>query len=311
MIYKKDYPYVFARTSAKKAKLYSKEEYQEMAKMTASEIVERMQSTNYAESINKFESEKEGADLVEAAVNHSLMEEYEQIRDMCPPGLKKTVDMLSERHRVEDLRAFLRWKKGNRESSLKEVVASLSDLSSNPSIEQVLENLSLEEYDEAAKSEQAQGAITKQYFTRLEESAESDTVRALMEDLVAEQDLPNLARMLRHNADEEKINQSLIRQETYSEIGKPESTEQMLETLQQEMSIEASNIKQLERKLRARTLRKGAKMLHEKPLKAEPIIGYILAKESECENLSKMAQASETQGPGEAQETIAERLVLP
>ncbi|EHK00557.1 putative RNA-processing protein, partial [Candidatus Haloredivivus sp. G17] len=53
----KDYPYMYARTSAKKAKLYKERDYEKLLKMDVNEISRKMEEGEYSKEINEFGSE--------------------------------------------------------------------------------------------------------------------------------------------------------------------------------------------------------------------------------------------------------------
>ena len=65
-----------------KSKLLQEEDYQKLLKMKLPEIIKFLEETEYKKSIDELALSLRGLDLIEAALNKSLAEFFNKIRQM-------------------------------------------------------------------------------------------------------------------------------------------------------------------------------------------------------------------------------------
>jgi V/A-type H+-transporting ATPase subunit C len=71
--------YVNARVRARRAKLFSDEDYRKLVRMGPGEIARFMEETEYESEINALGSRHDGVDLIEYALNRNLAKHFDDL----------------------------------------------------------------------------------------------------------------------------------------------------------------------------------------------------------------------------------------
>lgn len=316
------YPYVNARVRAMRSKLLSSNEYNKARNMSLAEINEFLQQNAYRDAINEYANEYDGADLLEIALRQNLANTYRKLIDISPETVQTLLSAYFQKFDVENIKILCRDKLNNKETNLSGLLVPTDqfdeqDLKTmqDQSVEEILAQVTLGE-DEPVSAvltdltdlEAIEQELDRRYYERLQETADrlpKDGNR-FQEFLALELERRNIGvilRMLRHEYDRQDIEDELIPMPAAADQGLietllgSENYEEALETLKQDdigSFIENDDLAQVERALDRYKLDQGTTMLHKHPLSINPILGYMISKEAEIENLRIIMQAKRT-----------------
>ena len=325
----KDYPYMYARVSAKRAKLYDPSEYENLLKMGPNEISRKMEEGAYQKDINQLGSNYDGVQLAELALAKNLAREMSELVEMADGKLKKVIEIYLRKYDVLTLKRILRAKKTGEDENIDDYLTPVGGIS-----QEKLEELSEKTFDEIRDSivfkdslvdyqdyvggvedlSQIETALDQAYYDELDKLAEKTGNSNLRKFITQEVEYENLKMALRLKKYE--ISKSDIRERLLSaKNGK--KVEEVLERdfddamdyVVSELSLDVEKrLEEVEKAIEVHRLENALRMLHTQPLSLSSILAYVVAKITEIKNLRMLIRAKET--GIQNQDTIRKQLVL-
>lgn len=319
MILKRDYPYMYARVSAKKAKLLEKNDYENLLKMQPNEIARNLEERDYKKEINDLGAQHDGVELVELALMRNLSRTMTELVEISPESLKPVINTYLRRYDLLSLKRLLRWKKGGEVNNIESFMVpvgrySIDELKelSEKSFEEICESISFPEsdmdYQSCVKGEtdlkKIERNLDRMYYTevqRMSKGVGSKWFDKFMSEEITYENLKIALRLKKYGLSEEEIREWLVSQETDSivdEVLRAENIDEALEIVKgSELTdglTQDENIEEVEHALEVARLQSAVKSLHVEPLSATSILGYVVAKLIEVKNLRMLIRAKET-----------------
>ncbi|MFB6100149.1 MAG: V-type ATPase subunit [Candidatus Nanohalobium sp.] len=325
----KDYPYMYARVSAKRAKLYDSSDYENFLKMGPNEISRKMEEGAYKEDINKLGSMYDGVQLAELALAKNLAREMSDLVEMADGKLETVIETYLRKYDVLTLKRILRAKKSGKES-FEEFLVPVGGIS--PEKLEELKDMEFEQVKDAIVfrdskvdyQEYIKGAETLAEIESGLDQAYYDELTALsrevgngaLGDFVAEEveyeNLKMALRMKRYEIPQDEIEKRLLTSKNGRKVEEVinRDFEDALEYVISELGLEVEpQIESVEHAIEVHRLENALRMLHTQPLSLSSILGYVVAKMTEVKNLRMLLRAKET--GIQNQDTIRKQLVLP
>lgn len=324
----RDYPYMYARVSAKRAKLYEPSDYENMLKMGPNGISRKMEEGAYKEDINQLGSNYDGVKLVELALAKNLAREMTELTEMADGNLQRVLKTYLRRYDILTLKRILRAKKAGEEKIddyltpvggiSEEKLQELKDKEYEKVKESIVFKESTIDYQEYIEGAESLGEIEKgldqAYYDELNNLADkfnSQNLRNFILEEIEYENLKIVLRMKKYDLSEEEIRNRLL---TARNGRKVESLIQMdfeeaLEYVISELNLDVeTRLESVEHAIEVHRLENALRMLHTQPLGLSSILGYVVAKITEVKNLRMLLRAKET--GIQNQETIRKQLVL-
>lgn len=308
----KDYPYMFARVSAKKKKLLTERDYDNLLKMEVNDISRKMEEGSYKQEINELGAEFDGADLIERALNLNLSNTYENLVKIASEDARPVIRVYLRRFDIINIKRIVRWKKSDQTQEIQHILYPIGTLGlefdeiREKSTEEIIESLDFEyskvnygsELEDCEGLKEIEACLDRLYSEELRSLAkESDSkeFKNFVQREQLNQDLKIALRMKKYDVERENILERLLNHEEELEnVLNAENFEEALETAEEIVEISADNLEDFEHKMEKRRLENALRSLHREPLGISSVIGYIVAKQIEVENLRIIARAKET-----------------
>lgn len=333
MVLERDYPYMYARVSAKKAKLLERNDYENLWKMQPNAIARKLEEGDYKKDINQLGSDHDGVELVELALMRNLSRTMSHLTEISPESLKPVLNAYLRRYDIMSFKRLLRWKKGGEKNNIHDFLLpvgrySMEDFKelSEKSFEEICEEIKFPDseidyqsvIDPEADIREIERELDRQYYRELQQV--SDTVGSQWFDRFVNQELEyeNLKvalRLKKYGVDQEQIREWLVTDEvtsTLEQVIEAESLEEAIKVVKDSGKIEEVNgdnsLEEIEHSLEVARLNRALRNLHIEPLGATSILGYIIAKITEVKNLRMLIRAKET--GIQNMETIKRNLVI-
>lgn len=314
----RDYPYMSARVSAKKAKLLEQSDYENLLKMQPNEIARRLGEGEYQEDIDELGSKYEGARLVELALTRNLSRTLSDLVDMSPETLQKTITVYLRRYDILSLKRLLRWKKSGEKGSIENLLTPVGSYSygelkelSNKNIEEIIESIRFKDSDidysdyleEKEEVSEIETALDQAYFDELgllADSAKNDDLKEFIQNEMEYQNIRIALRLKKYGISNEEIRKRML------EIDNGKIVEKVIEAQDFEAAIEvvkdsgllperaSKDLEDIEHEMEVKRLSEALLTFHKEPLGITPIIGYVVAKITEVRNLRMLIRAKDT-----------------
>lgn len=329
--FQKDYPYMYARMSAKRAKLLDRQDYENMLKMQPNQIAKKLGEGDYSDEIDDLGSRYDGAELVELALNRNLSNTMQHITGIAPESLSKVVNAYLRKYDIMTLKRILRWKKGGEKEEIKDLFTPVSSYGfeelaelAQKDFDDIVDDIDfpdsetdyqsyLEGKTELSDIEQA---LDKAYYDELGKLAENVRSRPFQNFIKEEMEHENLRTVLRlkkYDLSPDEIRENLSNGEKSSlveEVLRANDLEGAMQVINESdrAEVDEEDLEDLEKALETQRLQNALRMLHTEPLGITSILGYIVAKVIEVQNLRMLIRAKETEIQN--LETIRKNLVL-
>ncbi len=308
----KDYPYMYARVSAKKKKLYTERDYDNFLKMKVNDISRKMEEGSYKTEINELGGEYNGAELIEKALNLNLANTYENLLKVASDDAKPIIRVYLRRFDIINIKRIIRWKETDHSEKIEHILYPIGTLGLSfeeireDSVEEIIEGLNFEnsrvdyqdEIQECETLKEIEACLDRLYSEELRDLAKasgSKEFQKFVKDEQFNQDLKIALRLKRYDVEKDKILERLYNHEDeLEELLEAESFEKALETAEELTELDAENMEEFEQELDRDRLQRALNALHREPLGLSSTIGYIVAKEIEIENMRMIARAKET-----------------
>ena len=322
----KDYPYMYARTSAKKAKLYRERDYEKLLKMDVNEISRKMEEGEYSKEINEFGSEFNGADLIERALNRNLANTFEHLLKISSEDAKPIIKAYIRRFDIINYKRIIRWKQTDQSEEVQHILYPIGTMGlsfekiTEASLEEIIEQIEFKnskidyrsKVSECGEPEEVEKCLEKAYKQEIREIASSTNSKEFQRFVETEQlyqEIEIALRLKKYDVPQEKIMERLSSdKEELKPILDAKDIKSAIEEAEKLTGASGKNLEELEHSIEQRRLEEALATLHREPLGLSSVIGYLVAKTIEIENLRMIARAKET--GIQNQDTIRENLVI-
>lgn len=309
-----EYPYTYARVSAMKSKLLKLQDYDKLQKMGMSDIIKFLSENEYKSEIEKFGVRMNGIELIEFSLLENTSSTYNKLKRICDPELIEIINTYLLRNDIHNLKTILRGKvigKSNSEISALLLTAtrhskSFFDMLVNEtSIEKItakfvflnkekLKN-ALSNFKDSKSLIQLENLLDKYMFEEMFDLA--NKVKGTINDFLrAEINGANyklILKMKYNKQDSKDIIPLLIRPKRSTLILVEKTYHDILKELKKTYPEISEDLLKAESTIDKKTITTVSKLLHQRPLTADIIIGYLFAKEIETRNLRLIIKAKE------------------
>jgi V/A-type H+-transporting ATPase subunit C len=342
-----NYEYVTARVRSRRARLFDEDDYRKLTRMGTGEIARFMEESEYETEMNALGSRHSGVDLIEYALNRNLAANFDDLlrwadgklydyvarylRKFDAWNVKTTLrGIYSDADRTEVEDDFIRAGEFGEErhtrlldaGSMEEAVEATRGTMFHGPLE-----AALEVYDESNELVPLENAVDRAFYGHLLDDLPEEPGRATelyIEFLRAEIDFRNLRNAFRlaySGADIDPADYYIAGGRLFDEgdlrqlAGNPDELaarvrespygddlDEALDALER-----AESLIGFENALDAALLEYSEQLSSRYPLSVCPVLGYVLAKEREIDNIRAIARGREA---GLSEEEINEELVI-
>lgn len=313
----KEYPYMYARVSAKRAKLLDSSDYEKLLKMQPNEIARFLEEREYREAIDELAAKYDGVELVELGLNRNLSNTLAHLVEISPEPLKKVINAYLRKYDIISLKRLLRWKKGGQQDSINALFIPAGSLSfetleemSEKSFEEIVDSIGFRDsrvdYQDYLEGKQElreiEAALDQAYYDELEMIAgetRNDRFKRFLKKELEYENLRTALRLKKYGFNAEDIENHLGNRngsDLVEEVMEAENIDRAIEILREHGRAEESEdrLEDVEHALNVERLQDALQMLHIEPLGMTSILGYIIAKIVEVNNLRVLVRAKET-----------------
>lgn len=308
----RDYPYMYARVSARRAKLLDRNDYEDLLKMDVNEIANRLAEGDYGREIDELGSEYSGEELVELAANRNLANTMAKLIEISPSPLENVISVYLRRYDIETLKRILRWKKNGSKENLSDLLMPVSrfgfeDLKEMMEMEyeELLEEIEFRnsEIDYSDRVEdletlvEIENALDQAYIDELqilEERVGSMHFSRFIRDEIEYEAVRTALRLKNNNIEKEDIIEKVPQNGTkiVTAIADANNVQEAMDMLVEEnKATRQDTLEQFEHAMQVERLRKALTMLHTEPLGMTSVLGYVVAKVIEVKNIRTLVQA--------------------
>lgn len=314
-----DHPYMYARVSAKRAKLLERNDYENLLKMEPNEIARNLEERDYQKDINQLGSRHDGVELVELALMRNVSRSMSELVEIAPESLEPVINSYLRRYDLLSIKRLLRWKRGGEKNSIEDFLVpvgrynyeELKDLS-NKEFEEICQLIEFPDSDidycsrvkPDQEINQIEKALDRAYYEEMDLVAEKVGSKWFERLVKQEAEIENLKialRLKKYGTEPEEIREwmitdrltgvveDVITAENFNDVRKIIKNSDLVEISEREDTVE-----EIEHSLEVERLRRALRNLHIEPLGATSILGYITAKLIEIKNLRMLIRAKET-----------------
>ncbi|MFB6147480.1 MAG: V-type ATPase subunit, partial [Candidatus Nanohaloarchaea archaeon] len=324
-----DYPYMYARVSAKRAKLLDTSDYENLVKMQPNEIARNLGEGEYRQEIDELGARYDGVELVELALTKNLSRTLSHLSTISPPELEEVMNVYLRRYDLISIKRLLRWKKSDRSIDIEDLMVPAGSID-----RETLEELKQMEFDEIVGSvsfsdslvsygsyiegeqelREIENSLDKAYYEELHELSDRIESQHFSRFIRKELEFENLRTVLRlkkYGRGYDDIEPYLVARNgsgLVEEAGRAEDLDEALDIVRREKEVEGDRLEDIEQALEVQRLEEALTMLHAEPLGITSILGYVVAKIIEVKNLRMLIRAKET--GIQNLETIRKNLVM-
>ncbi len=337
--------YVNARVRARRAALFSDDEYRKLVRMTPSEIARYMEESEYEREINELGARHSGVDLIEYALNRNLAKHFDDLLRFSEGQIYDLIARYLRKFDAWNVKTVLRgvYSGASGESIETDLIQAgefdetlLDRLLEASTIEDVITVLegtifgepleaAFEEFEDNGVLVPLENAVDRIFYEELlGELPSGEPVELYKEFLEAEIDFRNAINALRLARSGAEIDPSayfidggklfkardldaLVNnpEELISRIRDSQYGKELSEPLD---SLEsADSLIEFERALESVLLKYSRRLGNVHPLSVCPVVAYILMKEREVENIRAIARGREA---GLSETEIEQELVI-
>lgn len=314
----RDYPYMYARISAKRKKLLDQSDYENLLKMEANGIARNLEEGAYKKDIDELGSEYEGIELVELALMRNLSRTMSKLVEIAPESLEPVIKTYLRRYDILSLKRLLRWKHGGERQKLENLLVPVGDYSveelkelSEKSFEEIVKSIDFEDAQVDYKSfidaeedlRKIERNLDRAYYQDLDKMSErvgGMWFEKFVDEEIEYENLKIALRLKKKGVERDQIEEWLVsdlRSKHLENVLKAGSYEDAVSYIVGEGLIESRNggeLEDVEHCLEVARLDRAMTSQHTEPLGATSILGYITAKMIEVKNLRMLLRAKET-----------------
>ncbi len=327
-----EYPYMYARISAKRAKLLDRQDYENFLKMQPNEIAKNLGEGAYRTEIDELGARYDGVELVELALNRNLSSTMTHLCKIAPESLENVINAYLRKYDIMSLKRLLRWKKGGEEGNIDDLLVPMGSFSreelgrlSERSFEEIKEQICfpgsgvkyqerVQDADSLSEIERELDATYREELEMLATEVDSSMFKRFIEDELEYENIRTALRLKKYEFSDTEIRDYLANGKVSKLVEQIISSSDIEEAMEAVVSssrtggVDEDRLEDLEHALEVERLQKSLRMLHTEPLGITSILGYIIAKIIEVKNLRMMIRAKET--GIQNRETIRKNLVM-
>ncbi|MFO7832920.1 MAG: V-type ATP synthase subunit C [Halohasta sp.] len=323
--------YVNARVRARRAALFSDDEYRKLVRMTPSEIARYMEESEYEREINELGSRHSGVDLIEYSLNRNLAKHFNDLLGFSEGRMYDLIARYLRKFDAWNVKTIMRgvYSGASRDSIETDLIRAgefdesfLDRLLEASTIEDVVTTLdgtifgdpleaALEDFEETDVLVPLENAVDRTFYEELlAELPSSEAIDLYREFLEAEIDFRNARnalRLARSGADIDPAEYFIEGGRLFSarELeGLIQNPDQLITTIRdssygRELSgpldelESADSLIAFEHALESVLLKYSRRLGNVYPLSICPVVAYILMKEREVENIRAIARGRE------------------
>jgi V/A-type H+-transporting ATPase subunit C len=337
--------YVNGRVRARRAALFTDDEYRKLVRMSPSEIARYMEESEYEREINELGSRHSGVDLVEYSLNRNLAKHFNDLLRFADGELYELIARYLRKFDAWNVKTIIRgiYTDAGRDAIETDLIRAgefddklMDRLLNAGSIEDVVTILdrtmfgepleaAFADFEETGVLVPLENAVDRAFYEQLLEDLPSGeaiaTYREFLESEIDFRNARNALRLARSGADIDPADYfieggSLFRasdlntlvqnpDELVNRIRESRYGRQLSEPLDELEN--ADSLIEFERALESVLLKYSRRLGNIYPLSASPVIAYILMKEREVENIRAIARGREA---GLSETEIEEELVI-
>ncbi len=314
-----EYPYMYARISAKRAKLLDSQDYEKLLKMQPNEIARYLEEGEYREDIDELGARHDGVELVELALNRNLSRVFTHMCQISPEPLEKVIKAYLRKYDIMSLKRLLRWKRsGEGQNDIEDLLIPVGSLTfdelerlSDMEFDQILEEINfadseinyqnyLEDREDLPEIERALDQAYYDELSMLAEKVDSPRFSRFIREELENENLRTALRLKKYDFEPDEIREYLaVRNgsELVEQVVNADDFDEAMETVRNSGKagdIEDGLLEDIEHAMDAQRLEGALTMLHVEPLGTTSILGYVIAKIIEVKNLRMLIRAKET-----------------
>jgi len=328
-----NYEYVIARVRARRAALFSEEDYRKLLRMGPGEIARFMEESTYEREINALGSRHDGVDLIEYALNADLARQFDDLLRWAEGRLYEQIVRYLRKFDAWNAKTVLRglYADADAETIEDDLIPAgelgedrLAAMLETDSIEAAIAELSgtifdtpLEEafpdYESSGLLVPLENAIDRAYYKNLlvgipdVEQGPSALYREFLEAEIDFRNVRNALRIARSGADIDPAEYFIEGGQLFDAgemAGLAANMDELVERLREstygdrlEDAIveleEADSLVEFEHAVEAALLEYSETLSNRYPLSVCPVLAYVLAKEREVDNIRAIARGRE------------------
>ena len=337
--------YVTARVRARRAALFSDDEYRKLVRMTPSEIARYMEETEYKQEINALGSRHSGVDLIEYALNRNLARHFNALLDFSEGQLYELIARYLRKFDAWNVKTILRGVYTDAEQAAVEtdliragefdesLVTQLLDAGTVEDVVALLDGTifgdavadAVEDFAETETLVPLENAVDRAFYEQLLTDLPSgeaiDLYREFLEAEIDFRNVRNALRLARSGADIDPAAYFIDGGTLFDErdlptlIQDPDSLVNELRDSKYGRRLSgaldelesADSLIDFERAIEGVLLRYSRQLGNVHPLSICPVAAYILMKEREVTNIRAIARGREA---GLSETAIEQELVI-
>lgn len=331
-----NYPYAATRVKVLKSLLLKRADYSKLLKMELPEIAAFLQQTNYKKEINELGLKHADAELIERALNRNFAGTARKLLDITVPypDLQMVVSAYLKKLDVYNLKQLLRgvYAQLSEEDIMNTVLlhggiptATLRELAKKGSVQAIAMHASksdamkaaIKKFEDARNLGQIENVLDMQYYKEMQTIAKQIQGNTLIARYVKKEiDMLNAKLLLRLSKEGfakkeildsiQAYGRDLTRSKIEELVGKPfDEVVKAFQTMKIGKEItesfkqyaETTSLVPIEAGFDKVLLKRSSLFLHEKPLSANPIIGFMIAKEIEIRNIRMIVRSKQHKLP--------------
>ncbi len=321
------YPYTYVRVAVMRSYLLKKDDYHRLLKMSLNEIISFLQSSAYKTDIDELGITYSGVELMEMALNKSLVSSWNKLRRISKKELRIIISSYLERADLWNMKTILR---GIHSGTSQETIAAmllpagplsgkkLNDLIKSETVTAFFEKLqafeilskttnsAIQEYEEKNSIAEIENFLDREYNNRMMEfsktiPSQGKLFKQFLDSEIEMLNTINILRLKRAGKTNAEIPAYILGKPSVflnklASSGSREETAKLLSLNGlSENSInsftESDSVADIEIELGKNLLNKTRILLHQHPLSVDVILGYMFAKEVEVKNLKMLLKS--------------------
>ena len=329
------HPYTCARVSVMKGNLLKKEDYQRLLKVSLSEIISFLESSEYKREIDELAVSHSGVELMETALDSNLVRTWNKLKKISSKEANLLIESYLGLTDLWNLKTILRGiYTGMSIQDFASMIMpagklssdKLSSLMKSSSVEEMVQKIppatgikpqkfsnALETFKNERRVTEIENVLDREYYKELTEFAEripskGKLFKQILESEIENRNLMTVLRLKKIGMANAKISTFIIGSPKAG-IKKlissgPEETAQALAEMK--MSEEAvaqfsgkGTLLEIEIELGKKLLKRTRLLTHQHPLTTDVILGYMFSKEIEVKNLKMLLKARQLKLPEE------------
>ena len=332
------HPYTYARVSVMKGNLLKKEDYQRLLKVSVSEIISFLESSEYKKEIDELAVNYSGIELMEMALDKNLVRTWNKLKKVSSKDVNLLIESYLGLTDLWNLKTILRGiYTGLDVQEFAPMIMPVGKLSADKtgslmrssSVEEMVQKIpsatgiklqkfsgALEAFRKERRVTEIENVLDQEYYRELMEFAEripskGRLFKQILESEIENRNLMTVLRLKKIGMPVAKISgfiignaDSVIKKLIVS--GPEETAAALAEMKISEEAVaqfrDRGTLLEIEIELGKKLLKRTRLLIHQHPLTMDVILGYMFSKEIEVKNLKMLLKARQLNLPEEFME---------